>query len=93
MFIAGVFLITSPAWLGLGIAVISEYGLKAQEKPVRELRSWQMIQLPPMAFLEPGTRIDVVDTEGVCIYVARWSNGMQISTVPKTQLPKGTGCQ
>lgn len=39
--------------------------------------------------------VTVIDTAGVCLYVA--ANGFgkvdAIATVPKTQLPTGTGCQ
>jgi hypothetical protein len=77
----------------------------AQEKPAREMRQWQVGYLPPgeddkeeAQRRVPATRVDVFDTEGVCLYVTRIymaSQDWQVNTVavPKTQLPKGTGCQ
>jgi hypothetical protein len=45
------------------------------------------------------TRVDVFDTEGVCVYVVRqygnaeYKSSSGITAVPKTLLPKGAGCQ
>jgi hypothetical protein len=40
-------------------------------------------------------RVRVIDTAGVCLYVAQGyaNDDVAISAVPKTQLPKGAGCQ
>ena len=69
------------------------WAVQAQEKPVHELRTWEVLRL--QLSLDPS--IHVVDTEGVCIYVLLGGLGASphsgISTVPKTQLPPGTGCQ
>lgn len=76
----------------------------AQEKPERETRQWH-VSMIPFAGGENGggpggyraVRVDVIDTEGVCLYVARTFVGdgkaPAITAVPKTQLPKGAGCQ
>jgi hypothetical protein len=43
-----------------------------------------------------GASVAVIDTEGVCLYIVRTfssDGGAGIAAVPKTQLPKGTGCQ
>ena len=66
----------------------------AQEKPVRETRTWQVVTLPSMGWGTAGeVRVDVIDTEGVCLYVSRYGGKSGIAAVPKTQLPKGAGCQ
>jgi len=49
-----------------------------------------------------GADLSVVDTAGVCLYVTRQDSyagaggthiALAIAAVPKTQLPKGAGCQ
>ena len=37
--------------------------------------------------------VTVIDTSGVCLYVYSDYNRGGIAAVPKTQLPKGAGCQ
>ncbi len=69
----------------------------AQEKPPRATRSWQAFTIDEGG-LQPRytpVRLNVIDTEGVCLYVARewYGNSVSIAAVPKTQLPPGTGCQ
>lgn len=80
----------------------------AQEAPARPLRVWQMgwVPLARQGEQMQQLRVDVFDTEGVCLYVVTgqgYDSGIQgalamsqaaaIAAVPKTQLPKGTGCQ
>lgn len=73
--------------------------LHAQEKPVRETRTWQLGTLPhkTTGFTEgpnqPVADIYVFDTEGVCVYIARTGTAVALGAVPKTQLPTGAGCQ
>lgn len=40
-------------------------------------------------------RVDVIETEGTCIYISRgWLQPTHnLSIIPKSQLPKGVGCQ
>ena len=38
-------------------------------------------------------RVMVIDTTGVCIYLAVVPMSIAMTAVPKTQLPVGTGCQ
>jgi hypothetical protein len=62
----------------------------AQEKSPRATRMWNVATVN-------GAAVSIIDTEGVCVYVAvpSWSreHSPAIAAVPKTQLPKGTGCQ
>lgn len=84
----------------LGAIVGNAIPSRAQEKPVRETRQWHVAMLP---FAGTGAgagytavRVDVIDTEGVCLYVGRTyaaTKAPTITAVPKTQLPKGAGCQ
>lgn len=80
-----------------------------QEAPVRPHRSWQLGWVPlSEGGHEWDARITVIDTEGACLYVVTSARGAQagfsnptvaisdsvaITAVPKTQLPKGAGCQ
>ena len=89
--------------VGLGLAfqalvvatlVIVNVYVKAQEKPVRETRQWEVATLPIVDWKYGPVRVDVIDTEGVCLYVTRLAGkSSAIAAVPKTQLPKGAGCQ
>lgn len=69
-----------------------------QEKPARATRSWRAYELP-RGKAGAGADVDVVDTEGVCLYVVRGEQGeygvtpVAIAAVSKTQLPAGAGCQ
>lgn len=47
-----------------------------------QTRSWRL-----------NTQVSVIDTTGVCLYVAVVGYGIGIAAVPKTQLPTGSGCQ
>ena len=86
----GVALLLGCAMLGVAAA--------RQEKPARETRTWRAFELPSG---RAGFRadVDVIDTEGVCLYVLRGESGrmgvtpVALAAVPKTQLPPGTGCQ
>jgi len=92
------------ATIAATVAILSVW-LTAQEKPVRPMRQWELGELPretePVDWGQQGVpkvRVDVFDTEGVCLYVTRAylsTRDWQVNTVavPKTQLPKGTGCQ
>ncbi len=64
----------------------------AQERPDRPTRQWRAATID---YTWGGqAQVDIVDTEGVCLYViARAGQGGAIAAVPKTQLPPGTGCQ
>jgi hypothetical protein len=70
----------------------------AQEQPARQTRTWRAFELP-YTHVASGADVDVIDTEGVCLYVARGTSGeyhltpVAIAAVPNTQLPPGTGCQ
>lgn len=100
----------------LGAAMVSAAMTSAkQEAPARPMRQWQLGWAKGVLTSERDddrarvTRVDVFDTEGVCLYVAQsahatdvgFSDGRAISeglsvaitAVPKTQLPKGVGCQ
>lgn len=97
-------------WIGLGVftafvAVYTVAGYAArQEKPESETRSWQAYELPhdvPNGRRFDATRVDVIDTKGVCLYVARSYTGkinytnsnVAIAAVAKSQLRAGEGCQ
>lgn len=64
---------------------------------VPHTRTWQAIELTRDSRLLNRVRVDVVETAGVCLYVARAYAGDHlppaIAAVPKTALPPGTGCQ
>lgn len=89
-------------WL-LAVAAVAVFGVVVpfaarQEKPARETRTWRAYELPGVDWRVGGVLIDVVDTEGVCLYIARADRSSQpmpvaLAAVPKTQLPSGTGCQ
>lgn len=71
----------------------------AQERPERETRTWQALTLPEANY-HADARVDVIDTQGVCLYVVRtatWGSSSvpaaMFAAVPKTQLPAGAGCQ
>jgi hypothetical protein len=51
-------------------------------------RTWEISEMQ-------SQRVSVVDTAGVCLYVAwnTWDHSVAMAAVPKTQLPKGAGCQ
>lgn len=70
---------------------------RAQEKSARPTRAWQVWTIPEVGAYDE-VRVDVVDTEGVCLYIERTYPGAHskpsaITAVPKTQLPQGVGCQ
>ena len=90
----------------LTLALIIVFGLvtitmRAQEK--REPRTWRVMMLQEVGdnlslTAYRAVRIDVVDTDGVCLYVARQfrsgaGDSPSIVAVPKTQLASGKGCQ
>lgn len=90
--LAGVF------FLGVVMLGVSQnFVVYPQEKPVRETRQWHVAMIPGVNDNEyVAVRIDVVDTEGVCLYVGRTYGTVKaptITAVPKSQLPTGTGCQ
>lgn len=67
-----------------------------QEKPARPTRTWRAFELPPIEWRMNRVYVDVIDTEGVCLYVTRSDNAanqVALAAVPKSQLPPGTGCQ
>lgn len=81
---------------GLLVGLALGFRTHAQEKPARPTRQWLASEIT----YRDGSfsRVDVIDTEGVCLYVAvRGSfvvpNNIAITAVPKTQLPAGVGCQ
>lgn len=87
-----------------GIVALAFVHAHAQEKPARPTRQWQLGALPwSYESAEQrwyrDVRLDVFDTEGVCLYVARAADSssndgtLSVTSVPKTQLPKGAGCQ
>ena len=87
----------------LGIMLGATIGHLQVERPHPSTpKAWTIHELP-RAYTNGGNislaKIDVIDTQGVCLYVARsWADGNQDSTVaitavPKTQLPTGSGCQ
>lgn len=83
-------------WLAFVVsALITDRVMARQEhdQSYPQTRAWQVAHLERQEWSENGTRIDVVDTAGVCLYIARWVKGVEITAVPKTQLPKGAGCQ
>jgi hypothetical protein len=102
--------------VGASLAVLIYLGVetaRAQEAPARPMKSWQLGWLPGIdnadtENMDRRFRVDVYDTEGVCLYVVSGYQrtepirldvpialGMTsaIAAVPKTQLPKGAGCQ
>jgi hypothetical protein len=100
-------------WLLLLLALILGFFVRdivGQEKPVRPMRQWQLgwVRLPERNH-EFEAKIDVFDTEGVCLYVASTqreddrgfgdtsrlglSQSVAITAVSKADLPVGTGCQ
>lgn len=55
--------------LGILVSIVS-IALLAQEKPARPMRSWQLGWLPLVDRTHEGEfRVDVFDTEGVCLYI------------------------
>lgn len=100
--------------LALGAAIVSAAISDAkQERPERPMRQWQLGWVGPAERdgddAARRVRLDVFDTEGVCLYVVSGyhryveTNGQDdavaiglaaaVTAVPKTQLPKGAGCQ
>jgi hypothetical protein len=66
-------------------------------QPAHVTKQWAVSVLPRYDGLR-WTQVDVIDTAGVCLYVARseaFSQALSpaIAAVPKSQLPAGTGCQ
>lgn len=84
--------------LAIGLATISLFlamlaiGI-AQEKPPRETRQWVLSRIGD--HIDTYQRVVAIDTDGVCLYVVtnEFSVETAIAAVPKTQLPKGAGCQ
>jgi hypothetical protein len=84
----------------LGVGVVSAAITDAKQEhdaSYPKTRSWQVAELGHGDNdWYPWTRIDVIDTAGVCLYVSRTNasdGGSTIVAVPKTQLLKGVGCQ
>lgn len=87
-----------PAIVAIAIVICFCIGLKlapllAQERMpnYRPTRSWTITAVD-------GTRLSVVETAGVCIYIsmhfqASYADTVAMAAVPKTQLPMGAGCQ
>jgi len=79
---------------GLAVAAIAT----RQEQPAHQTRTWRAFELPS-GHAGYEADVDVIDTEGVCLYTirGRWGSAgltpVAIAAVPKTQLPPGTGCQ
>jgi hypothetical protein len=68
---------------------------RAQESPAHQTRVWQVAAVKNPADWW-ATDVYAVDTEGVCLYVARTQSATGqpvLAAVPKTQLPQGVGCQ
>ena len=73
---------------------ILERAVHAQEKSPRQTRQWLAATIRGDNFIQNDIDVHVIDTEGVCLYIARRSGTkVAIAAVPKTQLPSGTGCQ
>lgn len=95
------FMVGALGTLGLTLCLWSWSAVSAQERSGPQTVVWQAVEIPVSYATDgrsvPGTIVNVVDTAGVCLYISRpisndW-NGPTIAAVPKTQLPKGTGCQ
>lgn len=80
---------------GLSTSIVSSAFttmLHSQERSARPTRHWEAAGFSYNDWT--SARVDVVDMEGVCLYVvARSGDPIAVTAVPKTQLPKGTGCQ
>lgn len=93
---------------GAVVALMLNAAVQDLERPSRPTqnkryptKSWHVATLPEAKSYGSGyppARVDVIDTEGVCLYVVRnWATGEGNSpamvAVPKTMLPPSTGCQ
>ena len=60
-------------------------------------KRWMMEFLPTEADGYPSTRIDVVDTGDVCLYIARTRGNLYpaiaVTSILKRDLPLNAGCQ
>lgn len=75
----------------IAVAATVRIVVHGQERPARQTRQWQAATI---AYDWMTARVDVVDMEGVCLYVViRAGENVAIAAVPKTQLPHGAGCQ
>ncbi len=71
------------------------------QKAERGTQQWVLPIENPADYRLRSVQIHVVDTNGVCLYVARdtngygegWTPALAMVAVPKTQLPQGAGCQ
>jgi hypothetical protein len=60
--------------------------------PYHTTQYWRLMNINYGDFT--AAAIDVIDTAGVCIYVAaRSGSSIAITAIPKSQLPRGAGCQ
>lgn len=81
------------------LIVLSAIGfglIAAQERPDRPTRAWRAHELPKVDWRAGGVIVDIIDTEGVCLYITRTDGEAKapaLAAVPKTQLPPGAGCQ
>lgn len=81
---------------GAALVAVAVYIVHAQERSAFQTRQWT-VGVITYSSLE-NARVDVIETEGVCLYVAVAGIDPRhrvatLAAVPKTQLPKGTGCQ
>lgn len=69
--------------------------------PAPATKQWIVADLPGVSIYGSwvnGTRVDVIDTTGVCLFIVRMiganaAASPTVTAVPKTQLRPGVGCQ
>lgn len=80
--------------LGVAICAAGFKSMRAQEAIRYQITQWQLGRLKTD---NSGGRIDVMDLEGVCLYITTPVIGggasYGIAAIAKSQLPKGVGCQ
>lgn len=80
--------------LGSAICAAGFQSMHAQEQVRYQITQWQLGRLKTDGRYG---RIDVMDLEGVCLYLTTPVNGSGasygIAAVAKSQLPQGVGCQ
>ena len=80
----------------LGAAIVSAAVTSAKQEhdPSYPMtRTWAVMRVGSSDWFSTA-QLDVVETAGVCVYILRGTgNTVSMQTVPKTQLPKGAGCQ
>jgi hypothetical protein len=84
-----------------GAVVITVHAAQEKDASYPPTRSWVLGSFERWPGSVSGfvNQIRVVDTAGVCLYILESEQGSfehqrtQLVAVPKTQLPKGAGCQ